>query len=401
MLLAVFLALGLGNCTGGSEGSAQREAAGHSSSKAPGRGGKRGGRKREEPAVPVRTIPVDRGDLWVALETFSILEAERLVDVLSREKGRVESLKVEEGSRVTAGRLLAKLDDEELQISLKEAELKEQETERAFRRAEQLFKKKMTSQDQYDVARFAYDQALTQAELARLRVRNTLIVAPVSGVVVERLVEVGQLLQQNQKAFVLGDFKPLLAPIHLPENEISRVRVGQVAELQTDAFPGRIWKARVRRMAPVVDPASGTVEVVLEVPKSAELRPGMYCRLRMVTEIRENVVRIPKKALLLEGEGDRVFVVEGNDARVRAVRLGESEESDVEIVRGLQEGERLIIVGHEGLRDGAKVRDVEAPESRAEPKPESPRGSRPASRLESQVGSKAESRPSSTDRGER
>lgn len=330
-----------------------------------GGGGPRPGRQGPA-AVPVRVETVERGTLEVALETFSVLEAERMVEVLVRETGRVRKIGFEEGAVVQEGQVLADLEDEELKIALQQAELREKEGRAALDRAEELHSRRMTSQDSFETAEFAAEQARQSAELARLRVRNSRIRAPIAGVLVERHIEVGDLLRANDKAFVIGDFDPLLAPVYLPENELPRLSVGQEAELVSDAWPERTWTARVRRISPVVDPDSGTVEVTLEIPESGPLRPGMYCRLRMVTEVRQDVVRMPKKALILEGEGDRAFVMEKDGARIRSLVLGASEREQVEVVSGLEAGERLITVGHEGLRDGTPVRVVRS-DGTAEP----------------------------------
>jgi membrane fusion protein (multidrug efflux system) len=113
-------------------------------------------------------------------------------------------------------------------------------------------------------------------------------------------------------------------------------------------------------ISPGVDPASGTIKVTLEVPAAGILRPGMFATVRIITDSRKDALIIPKKALLLETDEDDVFAVrEGKAERVR-IELGYTDGDRVQVVTGLEEGDEVITVGHEGLKENAAVRIVGA-----------------------------------------
>ena len=109
-------------------------------------------------------------------------------------------------------------------------------------------------------------------------------------------------------------------------------------------------------ISPEVDPASGTVKVTLEVASAGVLKPGMFATVRIITERRPQTLIVPKKALILETDEDDVFLIEADKVRRVPVELGFVEGDQVEIVSGLKEGDQVVTIGHEGLKDGAAVR---------------------------------------------
>jgi RND family efflux transporter MFP subunit len=309
--------------------------------------------------IPVEAVPVKRETISTYLLTTTTLAPERAVEVVSKTSGLVSQLLVEEGDRVRAGQTLARLDEQELLIALREAEIRAQNMKRIFDRTVEMFEKNLVSKQTYDDAKFNYETAQSQYENAKLRVDYTQIRSPIDGIVTERLVEVGQRINQNQVLFRVGDFDPLLARIFIPEKEIRKLHVGQEAEIVVEAAPDRKFKGVVSMISPVVDPNSGTIKVTLEVrDTSGVLRPGMFANVHIITDTRENVLVIPKKAMVLESERDEVFIVDDGVARRVPVELGYSDGERVEIMSGLSEGQMVVTVGQEGLRDGIPVRIV-------------------------------------------
>lgn len=318
------------------------------------------GRDGQEAAgIPVEAAPVKREDISTLLLTTTTLAPERAVDVVAKTSGLVTSLLVEEGDAVRAGQILAKLDEEELIIAMREAEIRAQNMKRIFERTAEMFEKNLVAKQTYDDAKFNYETAQSQYENAKLRVEYTQIRSPIDGVVTERLIEVGQRVNQNQILFRVGDFDPLLARIFIPEKEMRKVHVGQAAEVLVEAAPDRKFTGVVSRISPIVDPASGTVKVTLEIrDRSGILRPGMFANVNIITDTHENALVIPKKALILESERDEVFVIENGVVRKVQVELGYREGERVEVLSGLSEGQMVVTVGQEGLRDGMPVRLV-------------------------------------------
>jgi membrane fusion protein (multidrug efflux system) len=360
----VVLIAGAAAC-GGEEGNAGQQAGamrgGNRRAGGPGDAGGMMGMMGGEAAIPVEARSVDRGDIAVSLQTYTTIEAERHVDVIARTQGLVKTIYVEEGNRVTEGQPLAQLDDAVLKLQTREREISLQSQKTAFDRAEELRAKEMLSAQEFEQARFQYEAAKTQYENARLNLEYSTIRSPFSGVITQRMIEVGNLVNANQPVFRAADFDPLLARIFIPERQIRQVRLGQAVRISVEGSE-RVYTGQVRMISPVVDPESGTVKVTVEVAdRTNTLLPGMFATVNIITEVHENAVRIEKKALVSEAEGTYAFLFKGGIAEKTRLQLGESEGNWVEVLEGLAAGDSVITVGQEGLRNGAPVRIAGTP----------------------------------------
>lgn len=331
---------------------------------------------REAAAIPVKGEQVARGDMNAYIETYSRLEAERRVSVLARTTGLVEELAVEEGDPVRQGQVMVRLNKDELSLNWRQAEEAFADASTNYDRIKALHERGMVSQSKYDAARLRLDNAKLALEEAQLNLAYADIAAPIAGIVTQRLVELGDLVRGNQEVFVVADLSPLLVKIFAPEQRMYQLHPGQEATIAVEALPDTSFRGRIRMMSPEVDPASGTVKVTLEVASGGVLKPGMFATVRIITARRPQTLIIPKKALVLETDEDDVFLIEDGKVRRVAVELGFAEGDQVEIVSGLKEGDQVVTIGHEGLKDGATVRlageGLTAPAASAAP----PRGGR-------------------------
>ncbi len=313
-------------------------------------------------AIPVRTERVTRGNITAFVETHARLEAERWVDILARTTGLVTRIVVEEGDRVVAGQVLARLDQEEMKLRVRQVEVALEQARAAFERTKALFDRELVSEEEYDAAKHQVQNIEVGLEEAKFNLSHTTIRAPMTGLVMRRSTEVGRLVRANDQIFSMADVEPLLARIHIPEKRMRQVRVGQRAHLSVDSFPDRIFDASVRMINPGVDPQSGTVKVTLEVPpQGASLKPGMFASVRIITEQHKGALIVPKQALVLETDEDDLFVFADSVARRVSVKLGLIDGNRVEVLSGLRATDRVITIGHEGLKDGANVRLAGAP----------------------------------------
>ena len=139
-----------------------------------------------------------------------------------------------------------------------------------------------------------------------------------------------------------------------------RLRVGQTVNILIDADGDELHNGHVARISPVVDPASGTVKATIEVTGSKDdLKPGMFARLKIITDTHTDAVVIPKRALVSDDGKQAVFVIAENLARKREIEIGFDDEGQIEILDGLEEGERVVTIGQSGLKDSTKVEDVQ------------------------------------------
>ena len=186
--------------------------------------------------------------------------------------------------------------------------------------------------------------------------RYTDIRTPIGGVVAERLVKVGNMILPNQPVYRVTGLDPLIAVLHVPEKQISRLRVGQESRLQIDALPGADFTGRIKRLSPVVDPGTGTVKVTVEMrDPSRRLRPGMFARVKIIYDVHENTVLAPKDAIMAEDRESAVFVVQDSIAVRRFVTIGYENTTHVEILEGLLPGDTLVTTGKSSLKDSSTV----------------------------------------------
>ena len=326
-----------------------------------GRGGRGGGA-----AAPVKVEAVQRGNISAYILKNTTLEAERWVDVRARRSGQVIALLKEEGDPVRAGTILARLDADAAQISVSQREVAHLEAKQRYEREDALFQRNLGSKQSYENAKTQFESSKAQLEQAKLDLSYTAIRSPIQGIMTLRNIEVGNMVTNNQVVASVAKFDPLLARIQVTEKDFGKITVGQTARITVEAAPEREFTGTVKMISPVVDPESGTVKVTVEVPRTDKslLRPGMFASVYIITETRRNTLVIPKKALVLEGEGNQVFTFETDpesgrgQAQRRRIEIGFTDSDRLEILSGLSQGEQVITVGQEGLRPGSPVRLV-------------------------------------------
>jgi membrane fusion protein (multidrug efflux system) len=295
------------------------------------------------------------------LETNGTLEAEHEVDIVSRTAGPIVELAAEEGMVVRKGQLLARIDPVEARAQYEIAKVQLEEASRTYERGKESHEAQLISDEEHEQLLTARDSAQAELHGREIVLDYTEIRAPFDAIVVERAVRRSENVQANQRLFRVSDFDPLLCRIQVPEKELSRLEKGQPAWLTVEAWPGERFPASVLRISPVVEAASGTIRVTLQVEARERLRPGMFASVFLEIDRHEGALAIPKKALSMESLGDVVYVVDGEVAARRPVELGYEEAEMVEVVSGLEESDRVIVVGQDGLSDGTPVRVLAGP----------------------------------------
>ncbi len=312
--------------------------------------------------VPVEVETVTRGRIRSFIHLNSVIETEAAVQVFPLVSGHVAEIRVEEGRRVQSGDTLLRLEDAEILLAEERARLEYDKTLADLERLDQLKTlggtDLVTRQDLED-AEYRRDQAYLNWRSAALRVERSRVTAPIAGILSERLVRVGDYVTGGTRLFTLVDDRELIAVLDVPERELSRLGPGQGVTVRTLARGEREYGGWIKRIAPVVDPASGTVRVTVGVEDPpGQLRSGMYARCSIVTDTRENAILVPKRALLYDRDRLVVYVVEDSLASRRILSKGYEDEFRVEALAGLEAGESLVVIGQSGLKPGSSVRVV-------------------------------------------
>ncbi len=319
---------------------------------------------KENIKVPVEVATAVRSPVTAAFQGTSNLVAEAESEVAAKTSGVVMEIFVEEGDLVRAGQVLARLDSDRQRLSLKQSEANLRKLENDYQRQQEMFNRKLISQDVFDRSRFDLDTQRAAFDMSKLELSYAEIRAPIEGVVSRRDVKVGNLIQINQTLFKIDDFDPLEAVINVPEREMRLIAADQPVQMLVDALPGQVFVGGVARVSPVVDATTGTFRVIAQFrDESKTLRSGMFGRVRIVYDQRNDALVVPRAALIGDDQDAALFVVDGDTAKRRKVTLGYSDNGKVEVIDGVSEGEMVVTLGQAALRDGVKVEVINAPAS--------------------------------------
>jgi multidrug efflux pump subunit AcrA (membrane-fusion protein) len=379
-------------------------------------------RSKTKRAVSVETVSVKRGSLERRLNLTGTVRSEATVDVFSKVAGTLEELHVEQGDRITEDQTIGKVEGEEREAQVQEAEAalevlragwaqietgaRPEEISQAedlvrqakarwvnsvdsFKRLESLVKRKAISQQRYDEAkhqvtidqagyrsarkklvllkkgareedRRAFGAQIRKAEatlrLARSRLDNTKIRAPIGGIIGTRYCDRGTFVSTSKPIVRIVDMDTVKVVVQVTERELAQLRVGSSARVSVDAYPENGFLGQIARISPTLDPESRTADVEIKLDnRDHRLKPGMYARVNLLVQSSDGGLLVPRDALL-RGEGPpRVYVNAQGVASLKKVKLGLQGEHQLEVLDGLQEGDEVVIAGHYQLKDGMAV----------------------------------------------
>jgi membrane fusion protein (multidrug efflux system) len=307
--------------------------------------------------VPVEIAEIKTGSVSSYLSSSANLVAENEVKILAEVEGRLLRLMVEEGDLARQGQALAMLVRDDQEIALKKAKLKESSARQAYDRGQDLATKELISREEFDQLTTDYDIAREELAEAEWKLSKTTIRAPFEGRITDRLTQVGQHVRPGDELFQITDFDPLIARIYLPERDVIGLDEGREVRIGLNADPSIRFAGRIRQISPIVDTATGTIKVTIEAAETPQnARPGSFVTIGIVRETRSETLLLPREAVLRELQNAHVFVADGDLAVKRTVTLGLEEGTLVEALSGVKLGEKVIVAGQGGLKDGSSIK---------------------------------------------
>lgn len=314
----------------------------------------------DTPVIPVEVSNVSRGNISAYYSNTATLEAEQEATVVSKVRGIIKELYVEEGDNARAGQVIAKIEDEQYQIEADRAKATLDRLYNDYQRNKELFDRQLVAAETYQNSQYEYESQKATYDLAKLNLEYTSIKSPISGVISRRFVKAGNMVGTDQQMYRVTDFTPLQAILHIPEHEMAKIRKKQHAELRVDALPNHTFTGHVERISPVVDSETGTFKVTIYVDETKDmLRPGMFGRVKIVYDTRENTRMIPKAAVMSEDLAESVYVIKDSLAFKKEIRTGYTNGTNVEVVDGLDDGELVVTIGQGSLQDSSKVNIID------------------------------------------
>jgi membrane fusion protein (multidrug efflux system) len=315
-------------------------------------------------AVPVETAAVQVGPIQRRLTAVGSLRSNESVILRPEIAGRIVEFRFEEGERVEKGQPLVLLDDSVWRTAVAQAQAALELSQANYERAVDLLQRKAGTTKARDeaFAQMRVDQAVL--ELARARLDKSVITAPFEGVVGLRKVSVGDFVDVGQDMVNLEQIDPLKADFRVAEIYLGAVRPGQRIELAVDAFPGETFAGEVYAIDPLIDESGRSIVLRARLPNAeGRLRPGLFARVTLVLNERDDALQIPEQALVPQGQDQFVFRVVDGKAMLTKVQVGIRREGMVEIVSGLGPEDEVVTAGQLKIRDGAPVQPLPAAEA--------------------------------------
>ncbi len=316
-----------------------------------------GGNKNEEelvmkrPDPKVGVIKAEKQTVVYEQTYSSTIQANVINNISGQTAGRIRKLNVEVGDFVTEGQILAELDP--MQLNQARLRLKNEEVE--LERYRTLFKEGAISQSDFDALELSYN--VTKSNYENL-LENTILRAPVSGVITSRNYDRGDMYAMSSPIYTLYQITPVKLLVPVSETDYTKVKKGNTVTLTADALPGETFTGTVVRVYPVIDPSSHTFKVEVQVKNlDRKLRPGMYARTTINLGSAENIVLPDTAVLKQQGSGVRnvYILLPDNTVELRNVTVGLHFGDKMEILSGIEPGEIVVVSGNTTLKAGDKV----------------------------------------------
>lgn len=327
----------------------------------------------ENAPVPVETAVLETGRIEDTLRFSATLRAEMQIQILARTAGQVRARKVEEGDAVEARQMLARIEAAEQSSAVDKIEADLAQARRDLAREKKANAQGLSSEQVLERARFEVERLELARSDARRNLGYTVVRAPIAGTVTRRMIKYGDLVVPNQPLFEIVDFDSLVAEVFVPEKHVHKVTVGGNARLRSPSSGRELPGGKVARIAPIVDPQSGTVKVTLELPDTEGLRPGMFVEVHLVVASEDSALLLPRRALVYDNDQPYAFKLAGDDKVERIKVIPAIEDRDfIKPASGFAAGDRVVVAGQIGLKDGALVDPVEPASSNADAAPAAP-----------------------------
>jgi membrane fusion protein (multidrug efflux system) len=303
----------------------------------------------------VRTQVAEQKPLMSIEEVVGTVRSKTRAVIEARVGGRIETLAASPGQLVKKGDLIAQLDVREIQARLDQAKATLEQANRDLERYTTLLNQNVLTKAEYDTAEARQRIARAAVTEAETMLGYAKVTAPFDGVITRKISDVGDLASPGRGIVELEDPDALRVEADVPEGLVRLLKIGEKMEVRTSELPNPVI-AMVSEIAPAADPSSRTSLVKLDLPSNSGMRLGQFVRVAVPVGEKTSL-RLPVSAVVLRGQMETVFVATNNVAQMRLVKTGRMANGDVEIVSGLDAGERVVVDGAEKLLDGQPLQE--------------------------------------------
>jgi membrane fusion protein (multidrug efflux system) len=309
------------------------------------------------------------------VEVSGNLEPVEKAEIYAKQSGIVENVLVNLGDKVAKDTLLAKIEDDEIGLSYRQALNNYNLLGDKYKKYQELYKENMVSEQEFKEMERSFRDAESNYQLYKMKMDNTELRAPIAGTVVEKACAAHQFMGAMEKAFTVARLDEYKIGIYVTESALERLKPDQEVAIRIDAIDGDTsgypHSGNISVIGAQVDSNTGTAQAEVRIanpPPGA--KPGMFARLKIITSQKPNVLVIPKKSLVRE-EPAEVWVIRGGRVELRQIQTGLEDENYLEVIKGISGNEQVVTAGMEALSDKSQVKVVN-PEPKAPAAPPAP-----------------------------
>lgn len=314
------------------------------------------------PAIAVSLTPVTTANIPLTATSVGSLFAEQATDISPKMGGYVSNILFKEGDFVSQGALLIQLDDRKEQNDLAAAKVDAELSQRQYDHDALAYKKGLILQDTLYNSKVTNEKNEALVKEEKTAVDNMALIAPFSGYVGEKKVNLGDYVSPGQKLVSLVDQQHLQVHYVLPAKFSPQISLNQRVTLTTDTLPGKSFIALVTFISPVIDPDSQTIAVHASLNNPGNLKPGQFVNVTHQLSIISNALLIPENCLIASMNGYHVFTIKNNHAVATKVSIGEHVGNTVQITQGLSAKDSVVSLGQDQLKDGDLVSIIQHPQ---------------------------------------
>ncbi len=309
-----------------------------------------------EKAVSVSVEALAKGTLSEKLSLVGTIVANNDVAIVSETMGKVTGVYAKVGDYKSAGSVLFQVDDELKRAAYQAAEVSYQKAKKDVERYEMLSKEGAITDAQLETARLNLKSAESQFITARRQYSDAKIKTPISGIVTDRRVDIGAMVQNGTVVAGVVDIAKLKVKVNVAENDVFKLKTGDNVEVSTDVYPGVSFAGKIETISSKADDAHNyAVEISLPNSKEHPLKAGMFGRVSFLSLGERQALLIPREALIGSVKKPQVFIAENGIAKLKDITVGREAGKSLEVLGGLKEGDLVIFSGQNNLRDGYAI----------------------------------------------
>lgn len=306
-------------------------------------------------AILVETSSPEMHTFDQALNFLGTFEPAHQTMVGSDGNGKIVKLMVEEGDFVTQGQVIAKIDDELLQLQLESVDVSLEGQRNDDKRYDNLSKDNAVAGVTVEKTKLGLRSTEIQKKQIQKQLRNTTIKAPFSGVITKKMVDLGSVVGVGTPVVEITDIGQLKLTVSVPERDVLKFKRGQSVSVTADVYGDKMYEGKVTNISVVADRSHNFKVQITVTNKNRELLAGMYGSVRLTNTQSVNRLAIPRKALIGSSKAPRVYVVRNGKAKLVSFTAGTSDGDYVEVISGISAKDQIVVKGQVNLQDNVNV----------------------------------------------